>query len=81
MLPPRCAGAPNLVPARFHESECIMYILIKESRLQWRRSLRRDDKLESDDRSPLVLRSNPVTAAFAFLFANLRKRDFRRLHP
>ena len=38
----------------------------------------RDDELESDDRSPLVSRSNPVAAAFAF--ANLRKRDFRRLH-
>ena len=38
-----------------------------------------DDELESDNRSPLVLRSNPVEAAFAFSFANLRKRDFRRL--
>ena len=37
----------------------------------------RDDKLESDDRSPLVSRSNPVAAAFAFGFANLRKK-FRR---
>ena len=26
----------------------------------------RDDELESDDRSPLVSRSNPVAAAFAF---------------
>ena len=34
---------------------------------------------ESDDRSPLVSRSNPGAAAFAF--AKLRKRDFRRLHP
>jgi hypothetical protein len=25
-----------------------------------------NDELESDDRSPLVLRSNPVAAAFAF---------------
>ena len=37
----------------------------------------RDDELESDDRSPLVSRSNPVAAAFAFGFANLRKK-FRR---
>ena len=28
---------------------------------------------ESDDRSPLVSHSNPVTAAFAFSFANLRQ--------
>ena len=40
----------------------------------------RDDELESDDRLPLVLRSNPVAATFAFS-AKLRKRDFRRLHP
>ena len=33
---------------------------------------------ESDDRSPLVSRSNPGAATFAF--AKLRKRDFRRLH-
>ena len=26
----------------------------------------RNDKLESDNRSPLFLRSNPVAAAFAF---------------
>ena len=39
----------------------------------------RDDKLENDDRLPLVSRSNPGAAAFAF--AKLRKRDFRRLHP
>ena len=44
---------------------------------QWRRSLRRDDKYESDDRSPLVSHSNPGGAAFAFSFAKLRKRDFR----
>ena len=31
-----------------------------------------DDELESDDRSPLVLGSNPVAAAFAF--AKLRKK-------
>ena len=37
--------------------------------------VRDDDELESDDRSPLVLRSNPVEAAFAF--AKLRKK-FRR---
>ena len=37
----------------------------------------RDDELESDDRSPLVSRSSPVAAAFAFGFANLRKK-FRR---
>ena len=37
----------------------------------------RDDELECDDRSPLVSRSNPVAAAFAFGFANLRKK-FRR---
>ena len=36
-------------------------------------------ELESDDRSPLVLRSNPVAATFAFS-AKLRKRDFRQLH-
>ena len=41
----------------------------------------RDDELESDDRLPLVSRSNPVAAAFEFSFANLRKRVFRRLHP
>ena len=41
----------------------------------------RDDEFESEDRSPLVSRSNPVAAAFAFSFANLRKRVFRRLHP
>ena len=40
----------------------------------------RDKELESDDRSPLVSRSNPVTASFAFS-AKLRKRDFRQLHP
>ena len=40
----------------------------------------RDDELESDNRSPLVLRSNPVATTFAFS-AKLRKRDFRRLHP
>ena len=37
----------------------------------------RDDEFESEDRSPLVSRSNPVAAAIAFLFANLRKRVFR----
>ena len=36
---------------------------------------------ESDDRSPLVSHSNPVAATFAFSFANLRERDFHRLHP
>ena len=40
----------------------------------------RNDELESDDRLPLVSRSNPVAATFAFS-AKLRKRDFRRLHP
>ena len=44
---------------------------------RWQRSLRRDDKHESDDRSPLVSRSNPGGAAFAFSFAKLRKRYFR----
>ena len=37
----------------------------------------RNDEFESEDRSPLVSRSNPVAVAFA----NLRKRVFRRLHP
>ena len=40
----------------------------------------RNDELESDNRSPLVSRSNPVAATFAFS-AKLRKRDFRRLQP
>ena len=35
---------------------------------------------ESDDRLHLVSCSNPGAATFA-LFAKLRKRDFRRLHP
>ena len=39
-----------------------------------------DDALESDNRSPLVSRSNPVAATFAFS-AKLRKRVFCRLHP
>ena len=38
----------------------------------------REDELESDDRSPLVSRSNPVAATFAFS-AKLRKRA--RLSP
>ena len=36
-----------------------------------------DEELESDNRSPLISRSNPVAATFAFS----AKRDFRRLHP